>query len=98
MRIHGLLIMSRPSMIKLKSALASARDIAILEAQRQKWHYDHKARAVELHPGDKAGLSIRIFRHSYCGRVVQKSHSSTPKFTHPHLECTKYANVSKAKP
>ena len=27
---------------KLKSVLASARDTAILEAQRQKWHYDHK--------------------------------------------------------
>ena len=42
------------------------------------------------------GLSLRIFRHSYCGRVVQKSHSSTPKFTHPHLEHTKYTNMSKA--
>ena len=44
------------------------------------------------------GLSLRIFRHSYCGRVVQKSHSSTPKFTHPHIERTKYANVSEVKP
>ena len=31
---------------KLKSALASVRDTALLEAQRQKWLYDHKARAV----------------------------------------------------
>ena len=38
---------------KLKSALASARDTTILEAQRQKQHYDCKAQAVELHPGDK---------------------------------------------
>ena len=43
-----------------------------------------------------AGLSLRIFRHLYCGRVVQKSHSSTPKFTRPHLEHTKYANTSEA--
>ena len=35
-----------------------------------------------------SGLSLRIFRHSYCGRVVQKSHSFTPKFTRPHLEYT----------
>ena len=34
---------------KLKSALASARDTTILEAQRQKQHYDCKAGAVELH-------------------------------------------------
>ena len=47
---------------------------------------------------NKAGLSLRIFRHSYCGRVVQKSHSSTPKFTRPHLEHTKYTQASKAKP
>ena len=45
-----------------------------------------------------AGLSLRIFRHSYCGRVVQKSHSSTPKFTRPHLERTKYVKGSEAKP
>ena len=36
---------------RLKSALALARDTAILEVQRQKWHYDCKAGAVELHPG-----------------------------------------------
>ena len=44
------------------------------------------------------GLLLRIFRHSYCGRVVQKSHSSTPKFTCPHLEHTKYVKASKVKP
>ena len=31
---------------KLKSALASVRDTTLLEAQRQKWLYDHKAGAV----------------------------------------------------
>ena len=38
---------------KLKLAFASARVAAILEAQRQKQIYDRKARAVELHLGDK---------------------------------------------
>ena len=38
---------------KLKSALASARDTALLEAQRQKRLYDRKAGVVELHLGDK---------------------------------------------
>ena len=47
---------------KLKSALASARDTAILEAQRQKRHYDHKAGAVELHPGDKVLVKLDAFR------------------------------------
>ena len=31
---------------KLKSALASVRETALLEAQRQKWLYDHNAGAV----------------------------------------------------
>ena len=49
--------------------------------------------------GDRSsGLLLRIFRHSYCGQVLQKSHSSTPKFTHPHLEHTKYVKASKVKP
>ena len=47
---------------KLKLALASARDTAILEAQRQKRHYDHKARAVELHLGDKVVVKLDAFR------------------------------------
>ena len=47
---------------KLKLALASARDTAILEAQRQKQHYDHKARVVELHPGDKVLVKLDAFR------------------------------------
>ena len=47
---------------KLKLALALARDTAILEAQRQKRHYDHKARAVELHPGDKVLVKLDSFR------------------------------------
>ena len=47
---------------KLKSALASARDTTILEAQRQKRHYNHKAGAVELHPGDKVLVKLDAFR------------------------------------
>ena len=47
---------------KLKSALASARDTAILEAQRQKQIYDRKARAVALHPGDKVLVKLDAFR------------------------------------
>ena len=47
---------------KLKSALASARDIALLEAQRQKRFYDPKAGAVELHPGDKVLVKLDAFR------------------------------------
>ena len=47
---------------KLKSALASARDIANLEAQRQKRLYDCKAGAVELHPGDKVPVKLDAFR------------------------------------
>ena len=47
---------------KLKSALASARDTAILEAQRQKWLYDRKAGAVELHSGDKVLVKLDAFR------------------------------------
>ena len=46
----------------LKSALALARDTTILEAQRQKWHYNHKARAVELHLGDKVLVKLDAFR------------------------------------
>ena len=47
---------------KLKSVLASARDTAILEAQRQKRLYDHKAGVVELHPGDKVLVKLDAFR------------------------------------
>ena len=47
---------------KLKSALASVRDTTLLEAQRQKWLYDRKARAVELHPGDKVLVKLDAFR------------------------------------
>ena len=47
---------------KLKSALALVRDTALLEAQRQKWHYDHRAGAVELHPGDKVLVKLDAFR------------------------------------
>ena len=47
---------------KLKLALASARDTALLEAQRQKWLYDRKAGAVELHLGDKVLVKLDAFR------------------------------------
>ena len=47
---------------KLKSALALARDTTILEAQRQKCHYDRKAGAVELHLGDKVLVKLDAFR------------------------------------
>ena len=47
---------------KLKLALASVRDTAVLEAQRQKWHYDCKAGAVKLHPGDKVLVKLDAFR------------------------------------
>ena len=47
---------------QLKLALASVRDTAILEAQRQKRHYDRKAGVVELHPGDKVLVKLDAFR------------------------------------
>ena len=47
---------------KLKSALASARDTAILEGQRQKRLYDCKAGVVELHLGDKVLVKLDVFR------------------------------------
>ena len=47
---------------KLKSALVLVRDTAILEAQSQKQHYDRKAGAVELHPGDKVLVKLDAFR------------------------------------
>ena len=45
---------------KLKIALALARDTTLLEAQRQKRHYDRKAGAVELHLGDKVASQTRL--------------------------------------
>ena len=47
---------------KLKSALVSARDTALLEAQRQKRLYDRRAGVVELHPGDKVLVKLDAFR------------------------------------
>ena len=47
---------------KLKSAFASVRDAALLEAQRQKWLYDRRTRAVELHLGDKVLVKLDAFR------------------------------------
>ena len=41
---------------RLKEALPIARDSAIMEARQQKRHYDQKAGAVELQPGDKVKL------------------------------------------
>ena len=61
---------------KLKLALASVRDTTILEAQRQKWHYDCKAGVVELHPGDKVLVKLDAFRGQWwklkkrCGDVL----------------------------
>ena len=46
---------------KLKSALASVRDTTILEAKRQKRHYNCKAGAVELHLGDKVLVKLDAF-------------------------------------
>ena len=47
---------------KLKLALASVRDTTILEAQRQKRHYNRKAWVVELHLGDKVLVKLDAFR------------------------------------
>ena len=47
---------------KLKLALASVRETTILEAQRQKLHYNHKARGVELYLGDKVLVKLDAFR------------------------------------
>ena len=47
---------------KLKSALGSVRDAALLEAQRQKRLYDRKAGAVELHPRNKVLVKLDAFR------------------------------------
>ena len=47
---------------RLKFALAFVRDTAMMEAQRQKWLYDRKAGAVELHPGDKVLVKLDAFR------------------------------------
>ena len=55
---------------KLKVALASARDAALLEAQKQKRHYDQKAGAVELHLGDKVLVKLDSFRGQ--GRKLKK--------------------------
>ena len=63
MKIHGTTdeyVMSLYD--KLKSALVSARNAALLEAQRQKWLYDRRAGAVELHPGDKVLVKLDTFR------------------------------------
>ena len=46
---------------RLKEALPVARDCAIMEARQQKRHYDRKARAVELQPGDKVLVKLDAF-------------------------------------
>ena len=46
---------------RLKEALPLARDSAKLEAQRQKRHYDRRAGAVELQPGDKVLIKLDAF-------------------------------------
>ena len=63
MKIQGLLTNTVTSLYdKLKSALASVRDTALLEAQRQKRLYDRRAWVVELHPGDKVLVKLDAFR------------------------------------
>ena len=47
---------------RLKEALPIARDSAIKEARWQKRHYDRRARAVELQPGDKVLVKLDAFR------------------------------------
>ena len=47
---------------RLKEALPIARDSAIMEARQQKRHYDRKAGAVELQPGDKVLVKLDAFR------------------------------------
>ena len=47
---------------QLKEALLVARDSAKLEAQQQKRHYDRRAGAVELQPGDKVLIKLDPFR------------------------------------
>ena len=42
--------------------MASARDTALLEAQRQKRLYDSRAGAIELHLGDKVLVKLDTFR------------------------------------
>ena len=46
---------------RLKEALPVARDSAIMEARWQKRHYNRKARAVELQPGDKVQVKLDAF-------------------------------------
>ena len=46
---------------RLKEALPIARDSAIMEARLQKRHYDRKAGAVELQPGDKVLVKLDAF-------------------------------------
>ena len=46
---------------RLKEALPIARDSAKLEAQWQKRHYDRRAGAVELQPGDKVLIKLDTF-------------------------------------
>ena len=46
---------------RLKEALPIARDPAIMEARWQKRHYDQKAGAVELQPGDKVLVKLDAF-------------------------------------
>ena len=46
---------------RLKEALPVARVSAIMEARWQKRHYNQKARAVELQPGDKVLVKLDTF-------------------------------------
>ena len=46
---------------RLKEALPVARDSAIMEARWQKRHYDRRAGALELQPGDKVLVKLDAF-------------------------------------
>ena len=46
----------------LTECLQLAQESASKEAKRQKWLYDRKVRAVELHPGDRVLVRLDAFR------------------------------------
>ena len=47
---------------RLRKSLVIVQDCAVKEAQRQKWLYDCKVRAVELRPGDNVLVRLDAFR------------------------------------
>ena len=81
---------------KLKLAWALVRDTTILEAQRQKWHYDRKAGVVELHPGDKVLVKLDAFRGQWqklknrWGDALYDCFFGSPNLRASHLGLTAY--------